>query len=178
MKIRVLAQDELTEAEAPAVRAVNEKYVVRLSEEERARLEGLTRSGKGAAQTLRHAWILLKADASEAGSAWSDEQIRAAFAVGLSTIARVRRAYVDEGLEAAVCRRPSERVYARKVDGTAEAHLIALACSEPPAGQGRWTLRLLADKLVELAVVDAVSYETVRRVLKKTNSSRGRKSSG
>ncbi len=98
--------------------------------------------------------------------------------MGLSTIARVRRAYVDEGLEAAVCRRPSERVYARKVDGTAEAHLIALACSEPPAGQGRWTLRLLADKLVELAVVDAVSYETVRRVLKKTNSSRGRKSSG
>lgn len=178
MKIRVLSQDELTEAEAPAVRAVNEKYVVRLSEEERARLESLTRSGKGAAQTLRRAWILLKADASEAGPNWSDEQIRAAFTVGRSTIARVRRALVDEGLEAALRRRPSERVYPRKVDGTVEAHLIALACSAPPEGQGRWTLRLLADKAVEWEVVDTVSYETVRRVLKKTNSSRGRKSSG
>ena len=90
--------------------------------------------------------------------------------MGLSTIARVRREYVDEGMEAALHRRPSKRVYARKVDGTAEAHLIALACSEPPAGQGRWTLRLLADKLVELEVVGAVSYETVRRVLKKTTA--------
>ena len=178
MKIRVLSQDELAEAGKPAVRAVNEKYVVRLSGEERARLEGLTRSGKGAAQTLRHAWILLKADVSEAGPGWSDEQIQAAFDVGLSTIARVRRAYVDEGLEVALRRRPSGRVYARKVDGTAEAHLLALACSAPPAGQGRWTLRLLADKLVELEVVDTVSYETIRRVLKKTSSSRGRKSSG
>jgi transposase len=167
MKIRVLSQDEWAEAEGPAIRAVNEKYVVRLSEEERARLESLTRSGKGAAQTLRHAWILLKADASEAGPTWSDEQIRAAFEVGRSTIARVRRAYVEEGREAALHRRPSERVYARKVDGAVEAHLIALACSEPPTGQGRWTLRLLADKAVEMEILDTVSYETVRRVLKK-----------
>ena len=178
MRIRVLTQDELAEVERPADRAVNEKYVVRLSADERARLEGLTRSGKGAAQTLRHAWILLKADAGEGGPAWSDDQIRAAFEVGLSTIARVRRAYVDEGLEAALHRRPSGRVYARKVDGAVEARLIALACGEPPAGQGRWTLQLLADKLVELEVVDAISYETVRRVLKKTSSSRGRRSSG
>ena len=108
--------------------------MVRLNEEERAWLESLTRSGKGAAQTLRHAWVLLKADASEAGPAWSDEQIRAAFEVGLSTIARVRRAYVDAGLEAALRRRPSERVYPRKVDGTVEAHRSVANCSRSGAG--------------------------------------------
>ncbi len=137
MKIRVLSQDEWAEAEAPAVRAVNEKYVVRLNEGERAWLESLTRSGKGAAQTLRHAchaWVLLKADVSEAGPAWSDEQIRAAFEVGLSTIARVRRANVDAGLEAALRRRPSERVYPRKVDGTVEAHRSVANCSRSGAG--------------------------------------------
>ncbi len=178
----MLSQEELVQADAPAVRAGNEKYVVRLSAEEREWLEKLTRSGKVGARTLRRAWILLQTDASTdasaAGPGWSDEEIRAAFGVGLSTIARVRRALVEGGVEAALQGRPSERVYARKVDGTVEAHLIALACSEPPAGQGRWTLRLLADKLVELDVVDGVSYETVRRVLKKTNSNRGRKSNG
>ncbi len=148
------------------------KYQVTLTEEERARLEALTRKGRVAARTVTHAWILLKADASPGGPAWSDAQIRAAFGVGWSTIARVRRAFVEDGLDAALYpKRPAPRLPA-KVDGANEAHLIALACSTPPAGRERWTLRLLAARFVSLDG-ETVSYETVRRTLKKTRSSRG-----
>ncbi len=148
------------------------KYQVTLTEEERARLEALTRKGRVAARTVTHAWILLKADASPGGPAWSDAQIRAAFGVGWSTIARVRRAVVEDGLDAALYpKRPAPRLPA-KVDGANEAHLIALACSTPPAGRERWTLRLLAARFVSLDG-ETVSYETVRRTLKKTRSSRG-----
>ena len=181
MKIRLLPQDQMPDDFAEATRArpaPSAKYRVTLTEEERVHLEALTRRGRRAAQTLTHAWILLKADASEGGPAWTDEPIRATFGVSLATINRVRRSFVEAGLEAALHRRPSERSRLHKIDGAAEAHLIALACSEPPAGHDRWTLRLLADRLVELEVVDTVSYETVRRVLKKTNSSPGRKSNG
>jgi transposase len=107
------------------------------------------------------------------GTAWTDEAIAAAVEVSQPTVHRVRRQYVEEGLAAALNRRPPTRVYQRKLDGVQEAHLVALACSTPPTGQARWTLRLLAAKLVELEVVDDVSYQTVRRVLKKTNSSPG-----
>jgi transposase len=148
------------------------KYHVTLTEEERTRLEALTQRGRVAARTLTHAWILLKADTGAAGPAWSDAQIRTAFGVGWSTIARVRRALVEEGVDAALYpRRPAPRLPA-KIDGANEAHLIALACSTPPAGRDRWTLRLLAGRFVTLEGA-SVSYETVRRTLKKTCSSRG-----
>ncbi len=148
------------------------KYHDTLTEEERTRLEALTHAGRLAARTLTHAWILLKADAGPSGPAWSDGQIREAFNVGWSTIARVRRAFVDEGVDAALYpKRPPPRL-PTKLDGANEAHLVALVCSAPPAGQERWTLRLLAEHFVTLEG-ERVSYETVRRALKKTNSSRG-----
>ena len=148
------------------------KYHVTLTEEERARLEVLTQKGRVAARTVTHAWILLKADARPGGPAWADAQIRTAFGVGWSTIARVRRAVVEDGLDAALYpKRPAPRLPA-KLDGANEAHLIALACSTPPDGRDRWTLRLLAARFVTLEG-EIVSYETVRRTLKKTCSSRG-----
>ena len=150
------------------------KYTATLSEEERLSLHELIATGKAAAQKLTHARILLKADAAPGGPAWSDEQIAEAFDVGLSTVARVRQRLVEQGLDAALGRKPQDRPSReRKLDGAAEAQLIALACAEPPAGRANWTLRLLADKLVELEVIETVSHETVRQVLKKTNSSRG-----
>jgi transposase len=148
------------------------KYHVTLTEEERTRLEALTQRGRVAARTVTHAWILLKADASPGGPAWSDPAIRAAFEVGWSTIARVRRALVEDGLDAALApKRPAPRRPA-KLDGANEAHLVALACRAPPDGRERWTLRLLAERFVTLEG-ETVSHETVRRTLKKTSSSRG-----
>src|SRR3954469_24830088 len=148
------------------------KYHVTLTEEERTRLEALTQAGRGAARTVTPAWISLKADARSGAPAWSDAQIRDAFGVGWSTIARVRRAVVADGLDSALYpKRPPPRL-PTKLDGANEAHLIALACSTPPAGQERWTLRLLAEHFVTLEG-ERVSYETVRRALKKTNLSRG-----
>jgi hypothetical protein len=175
MKIRLLPKDQLPDdcGEAPrAGPAPSAKYVVTLTEDERAHLDSLTRTGRRAARTLNHAWILLKADASEGGPAWTDEQIRATFGVGLATINRVRRTFVEEGMEAALHRRPGDRAHLRKIDGASEAHLIALACSAPPLGRQRWTMRLLAERFVTLED-ETVSYETVRRTLKKTTSSRG-----
>ena len=149
------------------------KFQVRLSEEERARLRTLVGQGVAAARTLTHARILLKADHGDAGPGWTDAAIAAALDVGLSTVARVRQRYVTAGLDAALERKAPDRVYERKLDGAREAHLIALACSPPPEGQARWTLKLLAAGLVALEVVDAVSYETVRRTLKQTSSNPG-----
>jgi transposase len=149
------------------------KYKVTLTAEERRRLHDLVRAGKAAAKKLTHARILLKADAAEGGPAWPDERIAEAVEVSTDTIGRVRQRFVEQGLEAALVRKKQDRPSReRTLDGRAEARLIALACSAPPAGRKAWTLRLLADKLVELEVVETVSHETVRRVLKKTNSSR------
>lgn len=147
------------------------KYGVTLTEAERAELE--TTSRKASGRKVKYALALLKADAG-----WSDEKIAEAYAVGLSTIARLRQRFVEEGLPAALNRRPSGRVYRKKLEGQEEAHLVALACSEPPEGRACWTMQLLADKLVELKIVESVSDETVRRTLKKTNSSLGRTRSG
>ena len=148
------------------------KYHVTLTEEERTRLEALTKAGRVAARTVRHAWILLKADASPGAPAWPDAQIRDAFGVGWSTIARVRRTLVEDGLDAALYpKRPPPRL-PTKLDGANEAHLVALACTAPPSGQERWTLRLLAEHFVTLEG-ETISHETVRRALKKTSSSRG-----
>jgi transposase len=150
------------------------KYKVTLTAAERQQLSDLIAAGKAAAQKLAHARILLKADAAPGGPAWTDVQIAEALEVGTATVERVRQRFVEQGLEAALVRkRPDRPSRARKLDGRAEARLIALACSAPPEGRKEWTLQLLADRLVELAVVDSVCDETVRRVLKKTSSSRG-----
>jgi transposase len=145
------------------------KYMVTLTDDERSLLRQMISNGSEKARRLTHARILLKADVSEGGPGWLDEQISTALEVSLATIHRTRRAFVEEGLEAALNRRPQQRHRARRLDGEQEAHLIALMCSQPPEGQARWTLRLLAGKMIELAYVDSVSHETVRQVLKKTN---------
>jgi hypothetical protein len=146
---------------------------VRLTEAERGRLRTLIGSGAAAARMLTHARILLKANQGEGGPGWSDAAVAGALEVHPDTVARVRRAYVGGGLEAALARKAPDRVYARALDGAAEAHLVAVACSAPPTGRERWTLRLLAEELVRREVVPAVSHETVRRTLKQTTSSRG-----
>lgn len=152
------------------------KYVVRLEAEERQELVDLVTKGKRAASVLTRARILLRADADRDG--WDDEAIVEALDVSLSTVHRVRQAFVEEGLEASLFRkRPTGRQY-RKLDGDQEARLVVLACSAPPTGRARWTLQLLADRLVALKVVDAISAECVRTTLKKTTSSPGRRNSG
>jgi transposase len=146
------------------------KYIVTLTAEERQGLLELIAAGKAAAQKLAHARILLKAAAAPEGPAWNDEPIAEALDVSTATIVRVRQRFVERGLEAALVRKPQDRPSReRKLDGRAEARLIALACSKPPEGRNEWTMQLLADKLIELQVVDSVSDETVRRTLKKTN---------
>ena len=157
---------------------MRKRYIVTLTKAEREQLERLIAAGTAAARKLMRARILLKADQGPAGPGWGDQAIAEALEVSPVTVARVRRQYVEEGLEAALNRRPPQREYRCKLDGAQEAHLIALACSAPPEGQNRWSLRLLADKLVELEVVEDISYQTVRRVLKKTISSPGARSSG
>jgi hypothetical protein len=150
------------------------KYKVTLTAEERKSLQELVAAGKAAAKKLIQARILLKADAAPAGPAWTDARIADALEVNVRTIERLRERFVEQGLEAALGRKKQDRPSRqRTLDGRAEARLIALACSAPPQGRVRWTLRLLADKLVELEIVEAVSTETIRRTLKKTNSSRG-----
>jgi hypothetical protein len=152
---------------------VRKKYVVMLPETERAQLHTLIGSGTAPARTLTHARILLKANQGEAGPGWTDAAIAGALEVHPDTVFRVRQAYAADGLDAALHRKAPDRVYCRKLDGAQEARLIAVACGAPPEGRKRWTLRLLAEQLVELAVVDTVSPETVRQVLKQTSSSRG-----
>jgi hypothetical protein len=147
---------------------MNKKYLVKLTDEERQGLQTLVSKGRTAARTITRAWILLKADLG-LGSGWSDEEIRTTFTVGLATIYRVRQTFVEEGLEAVLTRCPKSRHRFRTLDGEQEAHLIALACSKPPLGRRRWTIRLLAGKFVELGHCDHVCPETVRQTLKKTN---------
>ena len=144
------------------------KYAVRLTDEQRAALRTLVGRGVAPARRLAHARILLKADQGEGGAAWSDAAIAGALESHPSTVARVRQQFVAEGLDAALDRRAPRREYARKLDGEQEAHLIALTCGTPPSGRARWSLRLLADELVRLAVVETVSYETVRQTLQQT----------
>jgi transposase len=144
-----------------------------LDKPEREELHQLLAKGKADVRRLKHAQILLKADESEGGPAWSDERIAQAVGCGSATVERVRRRFVEEGLELALSPyRTPRREYRTKLDGEQEAKLIATACSAPPQGRARWTLRLLADKLVELKVVDSISHEAVRQALKKMNSSR------
>ncbi len=151
---------------------MHKKYIVRLTDTERGVLEGLVNTGKGAARTLTHARILLKADCGPDGPAWTDEAISAALDVSIPTIERVRRTLVLDGFDAALQRKPAPP-RPRKLDGRQEAQLIALACSTAPAGHKRWTLQLLAKHLVELENLDGLAPETVRQILKKTSSNPG-----
>ena len=144
------------------------KYVVRLAEEERQQIEKLVRRGRAHARKLLYGRILLKADADGPDS-WTDERIAEALEVSTDTVARERRRFCEDGLEVALMPKKPGRPRRRVLDGRAEAHLVALACSDPPEGRGSWTLRLLADRMVELKHVGGVSHETVRRTLKKTN---------
>jgi transposase len=152
---------------------MKKKYIVTLTESERQTLQAMLSRGKAAARKLVHARILLKADAGADGPAWSDDQIAEGVEVGRATVERVRREFVEEGFDAALERRQPRRLYERALDGDGEAHLIALACQKPPEGRSRWTLRLLAERMVQLEYVEQLSYQTVRRTLKKTNLSLG-----
>ena len=149
------------------------KYLVHLTDEERTHLKTLLKVGTAPTRKLTHARILLKADTAADGPAWEDAAIAAAVEVSVPTVERVRRQFVTHGLDVALHRKPTTRASQRKLDGAQEAQLAAIACSPPPEGADRWTLALLADKLVELKVVDAIARDTVRVALKKTNSSRG-----
>lgn len=145
-----------------------EKYIVRLTAEEREHLTALVSKGNASAAKIRHAHVLLKADAD--GPNWMDAQIADAFSVHLNTVAGIRKRLVCQGLEAALNRQPQARPSRLpKLDGAGEARLLALSCSDPPPGQARWSLRLLADRVVELGIVESFSHESVRRTLKKTN---------
>jgi hypothetical protein len=150
------------------------KYTVHLNAEQRQMLENMLMGGKESARSQTHARILLKTDQGSFGPGWTDEQIADALMVGRTTVERVRKRFLDGGLLDALVRRPQpERPKQRKMDGELEAHLVTLACSQAEGGQKRWTMRLLADKLVQLGYVDQISHQTVWVTLKKMNSNRG-----
>ena len=144
------------------------KHVVALTGDERARLRRQIAVGALQPNAQAHARILLKADSGPEGPAWLDRAIATALDLSVPTVERVRKRFAEHGLDAALVRRRPRREYKRKLDGEAEAHLVALSCSPPPIGHRHWTFKLLADRMVELRFVDGVSYETVRRVMKKT----------
>lgn len=149
------------------------KYIVRLTPEERFALEEIINKGKAAAQKILHARILLKADESNIGPNWIDEKISDALDISTRTIERIRKRFVMEGLDSSLCRKKQKNRKKRIIDGDTEAHLIALSCSKAPEGRSKWTLQLLADKMIELKYVDTVSRETIRISLKKTNLNPG-----
>jgi hypothetical protein len=156
-----------------------EKYVVTLNAEERSQLEALVSKGTHAAQKVLTALILLNCDASkDRAKRRGSEEIAQVLHISGRKVDRVKRCFVEEGLEAVLSRQPSQRVYTSIIDGDVEAHLIALSCGEPPKGHARWSLKLLADKAVELEYVESISRETVRRTLKKTNSNPGKRWAG
>ena len=151
----------------------NKKYIVKLDAAERVRLTALTSKGKASAKTILKARILLKADQAEGGEAWKDEKICEALDTNVALVARVRETFVELGLDAVLTRKKRETPPVPRIfDGEAEAKLIALACSQPPQGQARWTIRLLAEHVVERKIVAAAHFNTVARTLKKTNSNR------
>jgi transposase len=144
------------------------KYSVKLSQEQRAQLEAIVKTGKSPAREIMHAQILLKTDSGEQGPRWSQEQIQAVFGVGITTVKRVRHAFVEHGLETAIKRKKRvEEAKMRKVDGMQEAYIIAMMCMQKPDGQERWTLRGITKRAIELEIVEQVSHETIRQVLRK-----------
>ena len=153
-------------------------YRVQLLQEEVAELSAIISKGSHSTRTLRNAYILLNCDEGRHASKVSDEQLARVLCVSERTIERVKKRFCEEGWEALLQRKPARRIYERKVDGEVEAHLVQLCCSEPPEGRTRWTLRLLADKMVELKYVRSLSHVTVREVLKKMSLSLGRRKDG
>lgn len=151
----------------------SKKYIVDLTPWEKSYLEKITNKGKTAAYKMNHARILLKADINQEGGGWTDSKISEALNIGHATIERVRKRFVEEGLESALNRREQKNRRSPIIDGEKEAYLISLACSKTAVGKSRWTLQMLADKMVELKVVEQVSIETIRQTLKKTNSNLG-----
>jgi transposase len=151
------------------------RYVVTLTESERSELQELIAKNKVNRSTLVNAFILLKADKA---CGWSNQDIATAYEVSTKKIEQVKKRFVEEGYEAVLSRKPVTNLHRRKMTGAEEAHLLALSCSEAPEGYARWTLRLLADKMVECHIVDSLSHETVRQTLKKTNSNRGKSTNG
>ena len=149
------------------------KYIVTLTDEERTVLEELVNKGKNPAYKVNHARILLLADTNESGGGWKDGDISQALKISVATIERVRQRLVEQGVEAALNRKEQQNRKQRLLDGAKEAHLIALTCSSPPEGQGQWTMKMLAERMVQLGHVESISAETVRQTLKKTNSSLG-----
>ncbi len=149
------------------------KYIVTLTEEERSLLKDLTKKGKYPVYKLNHARILLLADTNREGGGWRDVDISQTLSISVATIERVRQRLVEEGLAAALGRKTARQPRQRRLDGKQEAYLIALTCSSPPEGQGRWTLRMLAERMVELGHVQTVCHETIRQTLKKTNDRLG-----
>ena len=155
------------------------KYKVTLEKEERENLQAITRTGSHQSQRVLNALVLLNCDEGEFNAQRvRGEDVARILRISMRKVDRVKKRFVEEGLEAALGSRQGQRVHERKADGDFEAHLVALSCSQPPAGFARWSLRLLADRAVELRYIDSVSYETVRRVLKKTKQNRGRRSAG
>jgi transposase len=155
------------------------KYIVTLTREERELLHGLASKGEHKSQKILNALILLGCDAGDfQNNRSTNEEIAKVLNISMKKIDRVKKRFVEEGFDIALDKRKADRIYTRKADGDFEAHLIALSCGDPPEGFSRWSLRLLADKAVELEYVDSISHEAVRRILKKTNSSLGSKKGG
>lgn len=154
------------------------KYRIALTKAEHDELMAIIDKGHHSSQTFRTAYVLLNCDEGKYSEKVTNEQISKVLKLGMRTIDRIKKKFIEEGFEASLERRPTTRLYERIADGETEAHLIALSCSKPPAGYGKWSLRLLADKMVELNYVEDISYETVRRILKKTNLNRGRLKNG
>ena len=152
---------------------MKQKYVVKLTETERSQLKELISSGEASARQIRRAYILLKSDSSAGGPNWNYQAICDAYEVSAPTVYNVRKNYTKGGLKRAILRKKPDREYKRRLDGEGEAHLIALACSEPPNGYGSWSLRLLQDRMIRLEIVENISHETIRQTLKKTSSSLG-----
>ena len=150
------------------------RYTIKLTKDEVEELYSIINKGSHSSQTYRTAYILLNCDEGEYADKITNEQISKVLKVGMRTIDRVKKKFIEEGFEGVLDRRPSSRVYETKSDGDVEAKLVALCCSEPPKGFAKWSLRLLADKMVELEYVESISHVTVRRVLKKTNLSLGK----
>lgn len=154
------------------------KYTVHLTKAEREELIAIISKGSHTSQTFRAAYILLNCDEGKYAEKVTNEQISKVLKVGMRTIDRVKGRFIEGGMEATLERKPTARIYDVKADGEVEARLVTLCCSEPPKGYAKWSLRLLADKMVELKYTESISYETVRRVLKKTNLNRGKSRAG
>jgi transposase len=150
------------------------RYTVKLTKSEAEELMGIINKGSHTSQTFRTAYILLNCDEGNYSEKVTNEQISKVLKVGMRTVDRVKKKFIEEGFEACLDRRATSRIYERKTDGDVEAKLVKLCCSEPPKGFAKWSLRLLADKMVELNYVESISYVTVRSVLKKTNLSLGK----